>query len=80
MPIKSYLAFPKNGQKHLLERELKNIPACEVVQAKNRDVLVIVSETANQQEEDKLLEQLHKLDSLDHLNLVAGFSDENINQ
>lgn len=77
MPIKSYLAFPKKGQKALLEKSLSTFPACEVLPSENKDLLIIVSETANHEEEELLLKELNQIGSLHHLNLVAGFDNEN---
>lgn len=76
MPIKSYLAFPRKGKKKELHAALEQLSGCEVVQAENKDVLVLVSDTANQEEEDRLLQRLQMLESLDHLNLIAGFNDD----
>ncbi|GAA0189375.1 hypothetical protein GCM10009122_49540 [Fulvivirga kasyanovii] len=79
MPIKSYLVFPKQGKKALLEASLKDIPSCEIIQAENKDLIILVSETADQGEEDALMQKLSEIESLDHLNLVAGFNDDNLN-
>lgn len=77
MPIKSYLAFPQKGMKDHLHRALGKISGCEIVEAKNREVLIVLSDTTNQEEEDFLIHQLQQIKSLHHLNLVAGFNEDN---
>jgi len=76
MPIKSYLAFPKKGQKETLKESLSMIETCEVLPANNKELLIVVSDTADKEEENLLLEKLNQIESLHHLNLVAGFDDQ----
>lgn len=72
MAIKSYLAYPRTGKMPELIRQLSAIPGCEVNAAENRDVLILITETPNQEEDDKLEARLANLSSLATLTLVYG--------
>ena len=74
MPIKSYLALPLNGRKEELMTALKSFDQCEVVPAKNQDVLALVTDTPNEREEEILKEKIEALNSLKLLSLVSGFN------
>ncbi len=76
MPIKSYVAFPHKGEKDQLIKVLKRTKHCEVVPSTNKDVLVLVTDTENDQQEDALQQILDNIEEIEHLNLVSGFSDE----
>ncbi len=75
MPIKSYLVFPKKGEKDLLTQQLENLHGCEVTPSVNKEVLVLVTDTPNDYEEDSLLETLGSIKEIGHLSLVSGYSD-----
>ena len=74
MPIKSYLALPITGKKEELMKALRNLHQCEVVPAKNQDVLALVTDTSDEIEEEILKEKIEALDSLKMLSLVSGFN------
>ncbi|MFD0799374.1 hypothetical protein ACFQZJ_18020 [Maribacter chungangensis] len=74
MPIKSYLAHAISGKKEDLMNALLNLGQCEVVPAENQDILALVTETANEKEEELLKEKIEALDSLKLLALVSGFN------
>ena len=74
MPIKSYLAIPLKGQKENLQREIDSFPECEVIPSENKEVLVVLTETADEKEDKKLFEKLHALNNLQLLTLVSAFS------
>jgi nitrate reductase NapAB chaperone NapD len=75
MPIKSYLALANESQLENLRNELLEL-GCEVVPAENKDVLIVVTETASETEDEALLERLQGLQHLRHLTLVSAFEDE----
>ncbi|MDN5210595.1 chaperone NapD [Fulvivirgaceae bacterium BMA12] len=75
MPIKSYLVFPHEGQQKALEAALELLPSCEVIPAQNKDIFVLVTDTSDQKEEEDILNQIHSIESLDHLTLVSGFKE-----
>ncbi len=74
MPIKSYLVYPHAGKKEHLINALKD-QMCEVIPAENKELLIVVTDTKDQNEEDNLLRSLNEIESLDHYTLVAGFKD-----
>ena len=76
MAIKSYLAFPHQGEKETLINELQGLRWCDVIPAENKELIVIVAETTNKEDEEQFLEEMNQLVSLDHYTLVSGF-DEN---
>lgn len=76
MPIKSYVAFPRKGEKDLLIKVLENTEHCEVVPSTNKDVLVLVTDTSNDIEEETLQQILENIEEIEHLNLVSGFSED----
>ena len=75
MPIKSYLAYPAQGKRTELERALNKMPGCDVINAQNRDLLILVTETADKKSEEALETRLEALPELQWLALVAGYQD-----
>jgi len=75
MPIKSYIAFPQANKKTQLIKVLESTTHCEVTPSINKDVLVLVTDTENDQQEEELQRVLDNIEELEHLNLVSGFSD-----
>jgi hypothetical protein len=74
MPIKSYLAHAITGKKEELMIALESFEQCEVVPAKNQDILALVTDTHNDKEEEILKEKIEALESLKILSLVSGFN------
>ena len=74
MPIKSYLAHPKEGKKEALKSLLEKIPKCEVLAAENKNVLIIITDTRTEEEDKALNEQLEAIEILQLLALVSGFN------
>lgn len=75
MPIKSYLAHPFEGKKEELKKELLEFKECEVFQAVNENVMVVVTETTDDIEDKKLKESIETIKSLKLLALVSGFNN-----
>jgi nitrate reductase NapAB chaperone NapD len=76
MPVFSYLAQPMPGAKEDLLRQLVRIEHCEVVPSDNEEVLVLVTDTPDQEAELELQERLKGLSSLQCLNMTFGHVDE----
>ncbi len=76
MPIFSYLAIPKNGAKETLCRDLAVLAHCRIIPADNHEVIILITDTPDQETEEALQEKLKNLQSLQSLNLAFG-SDEN---
>ena len=74
MPIKSYLAYPRKGQRDALRDALATIPGCTVTPSTNTDLMVLVTDTPDEAAERRLEATLHDLDALESLALVAGYA------
>lgn len=74
MPIKSYLAHPHNGKKEILLRSLSALNYCEVIPAENKEVIVLVTETKDEEQDKELKEEIESIESLKLLALVSGFN------
>lgn len=78
MPIMSYLVWPATNRKDALISALRTMPECEVQPAENHDLLVLVTETENEQKERQFQTQLKNLQDIACLALVSGYSDADI--
>lgn len=76
MPIFGYLAIPVKGATDTLLHELQSLPFCEVIPAENRDILVLVTDTPDEDTEKELQNTLKGLSSLQSLSMTFGHSDE----
>lgn len=74
MPIKSYLAYPLEGEKEALIKELRSVENVEITPGQNEDVVIVVTDTEDNKEEDVLKEKLEALNSLKLLAMVSGFN------
>jgi len=79
MPIKSYLAHPEEGKKEELLTAISLFKECEVIPAENKNVLVVITETETEIQENKLKDKLESIPSLKLLALVSGFNSPKIN-
>ena len=75
MPISSYLAWPVSQNKTILARELNKFSQCEAIVSTNEDVVVLVTDTKDEQEEENLQEELQNIKSLGNLTLVYAHVD-----
>lgn len=75
MPVFSYLAYPSEGGKNALLKDLKSLEHCEVIGADNRDVLILITDTPDETKERALQEKLNALKSLQSLSMTFGHSD-----
>ena len=74
MPIQSYLAHPQTGKKNKLIEDLLEIPHCEVFPAQNKDIVILLTDTETEEEEDVIKQKLESIDSLKLLAMVSGFN------
>lgn len=74
MPIKSYLAHPVEDKKEALLYKLSQIEACEVVPSKNQNLIIVVTETIDEEEEQQLQKELEAIEEIQLLSLVSGFN------
>jgi nitrate reductase NapAB chaperone NapD len=76
MPIFSYLAYPVQGAKEQLLNDLSALDFCEVTPAENEEVMVLVTDTPDEETEKKLQEKLKDIKSLESLGMTFGHTDE----
>lgn len=76
MPIFSYLAYPVEGAKEQLLKDLSALDFCEVTPAENKDILILVTDTPDDDAEKKLQKKLDTLKSLESLGMTFGHTDE----
>ena len=75
MPVFSYLAYPKQGSKEQLLSDLSALDYCEAMPADNREVLILVTDTPDDQTEKELQQKLKALKSLESLGMTFGHAD-----
>lgn len=76
MPVMSYLAYPAQGQAVGLEQELARLPGVECTPSDRREVLIVVTDTADEPAELALQARLRTLEGLEALVLVSAFADD----
>ncbi len=76
MPVFSYLAYPVQGAKAKLVKELSAIDYCDVTPSENEDILILVTDTPDENEEKKLQHTLNQLPALQSLSMTFGYTDE----
>jgi nitrate reductase NapAB chaperone NapD len=75
MPVCSYLVIPQRGARDRLAERLSALPGCDVVPARNRDLLLLVTDTADPREDRVLRERIEGLDDVRALVLSFGEVD-----
>ncbi len=76
MPIISYLAYPQKGEKETLLQDLAALEHCEATPADNEEILLLVTDTPDDDTERKLQQKLKNLKSLQSLGMTFGHGDE----
>ncbi len=74
MPVFSYLAYPAQGAKETLLADLSALDHCEVIPSENEEVLILVTDTPD--EEKELQKKLKALKSLESLGMTFGHTGE----
>jgi nitrate reductase NapAB chaperone NapD len=75
MPVFSYLAYPVQGAKEELINDLKALNHCEVMPAENEEILILVTDTPDEEKEKELQKKLKGLKSLESLGMTFGHTD-----
>jgi nitrate reductase NapAB chaperone NapD len=75
MPVFSYLAYPKQGAKQALFDDLAVLEYCEALPAKNENILILVTDTPDEQTETQLQQKLKELRTLESLGMTFGHTD-----
>jgi len=76
MPVFSYLAYPEQGAKEQLLKDLLTLEYCEVTPAKNKELLILLTDTPDADTEKNLQKQLKALISLQSLGMTFGHMDD----
>ncbi len=76
MPVFSYLAYPEHGQKEQLLKELLALDYCEVTPATNEEILILLTDTPDDETEKALQSKIKNLKSLQSLGMTFGHTDE----
>lgn len=76
MLVISYLVYPEAGAKDRLMAALRTLAGCEVLPAENRELLVVVAESASQAEAGELEQGMLTIEGCSGIALVAAFDTE----
>jgi len=68
----SYVVIPAEGAAETLTERLAALPGCDVARARNRDVLLLVTETSGPEEDHALRTLLERTDGVLALILTFG--------
>jgi nitrate reductase NapAB chaperone NapD len=75
MPVFSYLAYPVPGAKAELLTDLVALDYCEATPADNQEILILVTDTPDEDKEKELQNKLKNLKSLESLGMTFGHTD-----
>jgi nitrate reductase NapAB chaperone NapD len=76
MPVFSYLAYPKKGAMQALFNDLTALEYCEAVPAENENILILITDTPDEQTEKQLQQKLKNLNTLASLGMTFGHTDQ----
>jgi len=76
MPVFSYIAYPVQGKKNKLLQDLERMQYCHAVPADNDELIILVTDTPNDEKEKKLTDRLKEIKSLSSLSMTFGYLDE----
>jgi nitrate reductase NapAB chaperone NapD len=73
MPVCSYVVIPEPGATQAVQERLASLPGCETVRAENREVILLVTDTAGAEQEEQLRRQVQATPGI--LTVVLAFGD-----
>jgi nitrate reductase NapAB chaperone NapD len=76
MPVFSYLAYPVHGEKETLLKDIAALAYCEAMPAEKEDILILVTDTPDENKEKELQKNIKGLKSLQSLSMTFGHTDE----
>jgi nitrate reductase NapAB chaperone NapD len=76
MPVFSYLAYPVQGAKERLIDALAALEYCEVTPSENEEVLILVTDTPDEETEKELQKKFKDIKSLESLGMTFGHTDD----
>lgn len=75
MPIFSFLAYPEKQMKDQLIKDLSCMEYCEVKPSENKDVLILLTDTPDEETNKELMDAIRELKSLQSLSMTFGHTD-----
>ncbi len=75
MPIFSFLAYPEKNMKDQLVQDLSHMDYCEVKPSENQDVLILLTDTPDEETNKRLIDIIKELKSLQTLSMTFGHTD-----
>jgi nitrate reductase NapAB chaperone NapD len=75
MPIFSFLAYPEKNLKDELTKTLSQMQYCEVKVSENEDVLILLTDTPDEETNKNLIDTIKDLESLQSLSMTFGHID-----
>ena len=75
MPIFSFLAYPEKTMKDQLVKDLSDMQYCEVKPSENKDVLILLTDTPDEETSKDLINTIKQLPSLQSLSMTFGHTD-----
>ncbi|MFH2061289.1 MAG: chaperone NapD [Pseudomonadota bacterium] len=75
MPIFSFLAYPETNMKDELINTLSQMQYCEVKASENKDVLILLTDTPDEETNKDLIDTIKDLKSLQSLSMTFGHID-----
>jgi nitrate reductase NapAB chaperone NapD len=73
MPVCSYVVIAEPGETAAVQERLSSLPGCETVRAENREVLLLVTDTAGALQEEQLRRSIEATPGI--LTVVLAFGD-----
>lgn len=75
MPVCSYMVLPEPGEARSLSRRLATLPGCDVTPSRNRNLLLLVTDTPSPEQDRELRSTLEKMEGIHALILTFGEID-----
>ena len=75
MPIFSFLVYPEKDMKDQLINDLSAMKYCDVKPSENEDVMILVTETPDEETNTNLINAIKELKSLQSLSMTFGHTD-----
>lgn len=77
MPVFSYIAYPAQNARDELLKQLLKMDQCTAIPAENAEVIILVTDTPDEESEKRLQQQFKEMASLQSLSMTFGHADEN---
>jgi nitrate reductase NapAB chaperone NapD len=75
VPIFSFLVYPEKNMKDQLTKDLSTLKYCEVKPSDNQDVLILMTDTPDEEINKNLMNTIKELKSLQSLSMTFGHTD-----